>query len=86
MNNQSLATRTVRGVIWSGVGIAVHMVVTVLFVHAIALEDMGYFFWAQRLVVFVPLFSALGLNDALVKYQDAKEIHFITAFWACFGF
>ena len=86
MGDPSLATKTVRGVIWSGGGIAIQMVVTLLFFHVLDLKDMGYFTWAQRIVVLVPLFSALGLNDALVRHQDAAESHFSSAFWMCLIF
>lgn len=81
---QSLATRAVRGAFWTGGGIAAQMGVTLIFFKVLALEDMGYFTWAQRVVLFLPLISALGLNDALVKFQEATEVQFSTAFWACF--
>lgn len=84
MSDQSLATRAIRGAFWIGGGIAIQMVVNLVYFRFLNLEDMGYFNWAQRLVVLCPLFSALGLNDALVKYQEADETHFNTAFWACF--
>ncbi len=83
MGEQSLATRAVRGAFWTGGGIVVQLVVTLIFFKVLALEDMGYFTWAQRIVLFLPLISALGLNDALVKFQDATEAQFSTSFWAC---
>lgn len=83
MSEQSLATRAVRGAFWTGGGIVIQLVVTLIFFRVLNLEDMGYFTWAQRLVVLCPLFSALGLNDALVKYQEAAASHFNAAFWAC---
>jgi O-antigen/teichoic acid export membrane protein len=85
LSDQSLATRAVRGAFWTGGGIAIQMVVTLIFFRMLNLEDMGYFNWALRLIVLCPLFGALGFNDALVKYQDATESHFNTAFWACFA-
>ena len=83
MIEQSLATRAVRGAFWTGGGIAIQLVVTLIFFRVLNLEDMGYFTWAQRLVVLCPLFSALGLNDALVKYREASNSHFNAAFWTC---
>lgn len=83
MSEQSLATRAVRGAFWTGGGLGVHMVVTLIFFRMLNLEDMGYFYWAQRIIVMCQLVGALGLNDALVKYQDASDQHFSSAFWAC---
>ncbi|MFT5368630.1 MAG: O-antigen/teichoic acid export membrane protein [Candidatus Latescibacterota bacterium] len=83
VGEQSLATRAVRGAFWTGGGIAAQLVVTLIFFKVLALKDMGYFTWAQRVVLFLPLFGALGLNDALVKFQEATEVQFSTSFWAC---
>jgi O-antigen/teichoic acid export membrane protein len=83
LKEQSLATRAVRGAFWTGGGLGVQMVVTLIFFRILNLEDMGYFTWAQRVVVLCALVGALGLNDALVKYQDASHQHFSSAFWAC---
>jgi len=83
LSEQSLATRAVRGAFWTGGGLGVHMIVTLIFFRILNLEDMGYFTWAQRVVVLCALVGALGLNDALVKYQDVSHSHFSSAFWAC---
>ncbi len=83
MSNQSLATRAVRGAFWTGGGLGVHLIVTLIFFRILNLEDMGYFIWAQRVLVLFQMVGVLGLNDALIKYQDASRIHFSSAFWAC---
>ncbi len=85
MSDQSLATRAVRGAFWTSGGLSVQLVVTLIFFRMLNLEDMGYFTWALRVVVLLPLFGTLGLNDALVKHRDARDAHFNAAFWACLG-
>jgi len=42
MSNQSLATRAVRGAFWTGSGLGVHLIVTLIFFRILNLEDMGY--------------------------------------------
>ena len=83
MGDQSLATRAVRGAFWTGGGLGIQLIVTLIFYRMLNLEDMGYFTWALRIVVLLPLFSALGLNDALVKHRKARNAHFSAAFWTC---
>ena len=86
MDDQSLATRAVRGAFWTGGGLGIQLIVTLIFYRMLDLEDMGYFTWALRVVVLFPLFSTLGLNDALVRHKDARNVHFSAAFWTCLGF
>ena len=61
---QSLATRAVRGAFWTGGGIALQMLVILVFFRELSLEDMGLFDWAQRVAVLVSLVGALGMNEA----------------------
>ena len=46
-----------------------HLIVTLVFFRILNLEDMGYFIWAQRVLVLFQMVGVLGLNDALIKYQ-----------------
>ena len=86
VGDQSLATRAVRGAFWTGGGLGIQLIVTLIFYRMLDLEAMGYFTWALRIAVLFPLIGTLGLNDALVRHKDARDAHFSAAFWACLGF
>ena len=85
MAEQSLATRAVRGAIWTGGGLAVQMSVSLVFYILLPLAVMGQFDFALRVVTLTALVGALGMNEALVQFQEAEEVHFSTAFWTCLG-
>ncbi|MBT4140125.1 MAG: lipopolysaccharide biosynthesis protein [Candidatus Latescibacteria bacterium] len=85
MAEQSLATRAVRGAVWTGGGLAVQMAVSMVFFMVLPLAVMGQFDFALRVVTLISLVSALGMNEALVQFQEAEESHFSTAFWMCLG-
>ncbi len=82
MKDQSLATRAIRGMFWTGSSVGIQLIVTFIFYRYLPLEEMGQFQWALTIVVLIALVSALGFNEALVQFQDAGEDHFSTAFWA----
>ncbi|MCZ6632639.1 MAG: lipopolysaccharide biosynthesis protein [bacterium] len=81
MNDQSLATRAIRGVFWTGSPIGLQLVISLAFFRYLPLEEMGQFHWALSVVMLFQIICALGLGEALVQAQDAGELHFSSAFW-----
>ena len=84
--SQSLATRTVRGVFWTGSAFGLQIVTTFAFFRFLSLEQMGQFGWALMIVMFLALLCDLGLGSALVQDREAGEEHFAAAFWVCLVF
>lgn len=83
MSEQSLATRAVRGAVWTGGGLAIQMAVSLVLYKLLPLSEMGQFDFALRVVTLAALVCALGMNEALVQFQEADDTHFSTAFWLC---
>lgn len=81
MENQSLSTRALRGVLWTGSSVAIQLVVNFLFYKWLPLETLGQFEAVLPLVVFLALVADLGLGSALVQYRDPSDDHFNSAFW-----
>ena len=48
MDETSLATRTIRGTLWTGSAFALQIVTTLVFYHVLAIDDMGLFQWCLR--------------------------------------
>ena len=83
---QSLATRAIRGVFWTGGAIGIQMGVTALFFMFLPVQTMGQFAAALAVILFFPLVCDLGLGAALVQCREADERHFSSAFWTSLGF
>ena len=83
---QSLATRTVRGLFWTGSAFALQIATTLVFYRLLGAERMGGFEWALLLVMLAALLCDLGLGSALVQDRDAGDEHFDAAFWTCLAF
>jgi len=83
VSTQSLATRAVRGAVWTGGGLAIQMAVSLVLYKLLPLAEMGQFDFALRVVTLAALVCALGMNEALVQFQEADDSHFSTAFWVC---
>ena len=81
MENQSLSTRALRGVLWTGSSVAIQLVVNILFYKLLKLETLGQFEAALSAVVFLALLADLGLGSALVQYRNPSDDHFNSAFW-----
>ena len=60
MSNQSLATRAVRGAFWTGGGLGRASDRDTDFFRILNLEDMGYFIWAQRVLVLFQMVGGIG--------------------------
>lgn len=84
--SQSLATRTVRGVFWTGSAFGLQIVTTFVFFRFLTLEQMGQFGLALMIVMFLALLCDLGLGSSLVQDREAGEEHFAAAFWVCLVF
>jgi O-antigen/teichoic acid export membrane protein len=78
---QSLATRTVRGMFWTGSAFALQVLTTLVFYRFLGAAPMGGFEWALIIVMLLALASDLGLGSALVQDRDAGENCFNAAFW-----
>ena len=78
---QSLATRAVRGVFWTGSPFVLQIAISLVFYGYLDTADMGRFEWALILVMLLALITPLGLDHALVQRRDATEAHFSSAFW-----
>jgi len=83
---QSLATRTVRGVFWTGSAFVMQVVTTFVFYRFLPTAQMGQFEWALVIVMLLALLCDLGLGSALVQDRHAGEEHFAAAFWLCLTF
>ncbi len=83
---QSLATRTVRGLFWTGSAFALQIATTLVFYRLLGAERMGGFEWALLLVMLAALLCDLGLGSALVQDREAGDEHFDAAFWTCLAF
>jgi O-antigen/teichoic acid export membrane protein len=84
--SQSLTTRTVRGVFWTGSAFVLQVITTFVFFRFLTLAEMGQFGWGLTIVMFLALLCDLGLGSALVKDREAGEDHFSAAFWLCLVF
>lgn len=82
---QSLATRTVRGMFWTGSAFSLQVLTTLVFYRVLG-EKMGGFEWALILVMLLALLCDLGLGSALVQDRDAGEGCFDAAFWTSLVF
>jgi O-antigen/teichoic acid export membrane protein len=82
-SSQSLATRAVRGVFWTGSPFVLQIVTTILFFRWLPKGDMGHFEAALVLVMLLALAADLGLGSALVQFREAEPRHFDVAFWTC---
>ncbi len=78
---QSLATRAIRGVFWTGTASLVQLFVPLILYGYLPPEEMGRFEGALIIVMLVALLGGLGLGEALVQYRPAGELHFSSAFW-----
>ena len=85
-DTQSLATRTVRGLFWTGSAFALQIATTLVFYRLLGAERMGGFEWALLLVMLAALLCDLGLGSALVQDREAGDEHFDAAFWTCLAF
>ena len=85
-DTQSLATRTLRGLFWTGSAFALQIATTLVFYRLLGAERMGGFEWALLLVMLVALLCDLGLGSALVQDREAGDEHFDAAFWTCLVF
>ncbi len=85
MEKQSLSTQTIRGIFWTGTSVAANLLVTFLFFKHLPLEVMGQFQGALVVVLLLALVGDLGLGMALVRFREAEEGHFSTAFWTNLG-
>jgi len=83
--NLSLATRAVRGFIWTGSASLIQVFVILIVYKRLPIEVLGTFEWALTLVMLLALIGDLGLSSALVQLRDAGEDHFHTAFWTNLG-
>ena len=82
LEKQSLATRAIRGVFWTGSASLVQLFVPLILYGFLPPEEMGRFEGALIIVMLVALLGGLGLGEALVQYRPAGETHFSSAFWA----
>ena len=80
MSDQSLATRAVRGAFWTGGGLGVHLIVTLIFFRILNLEDMGYFIWAQRVLVLFQMVGVLGSKRRADKISRCLADPFFLCF------
>lgn len=71
---------------WTGVSVALQLVVTYLFFKFLPTEVLGRFDAGLRLVMFCQLLASLGMGPALVNFRGANEHHFSAAFWTCLSF
>ncbi len=85
-DTQSLATRTLRGLFWTGSAFVLQIATTLVFYRLLGAERMGGFEWALLLVMLVALLCDLGLGSALVQDREAGDEHFDAAFWTCLAF
>lgn len=82
LEKQSLATRAIRGVFWTGSASLIQLFVPLILYGYLPPEEMGRFEGALIIVMLAALLGGLGLGEALVQYRPAGEIHFSSAFWA----
>lgn len=85
-DTRTLATRTVRGLFWTGSAFALQIATTLVFYRLLGAERMGGFEWALLLVMLAALLCDLGLGSALVQDREAGDEHFDAAFWTCLAF
>jgi PST family polysaccharide transporter len=78
---QALATRAVRGFLWTVSASLVQVFVITLIYHSLPTAIVGAFEWALLLIVLVALVAELGLSEALVQNRQADEEAFDAAFW-----
>ena len=83
MASESLATRTIRGTLWTGSAFALQILTTLVFYRVLAIDDMGLFEWSLFIVMLLALLCDLGLGSALVQKREAGDSHFNAAFWVC---
>lgn len=83
MDPVSLATRTIRGTLWTGSAFVMQILTTLVFYHILAIDDMGLFEWSLFVVMLLALLCDLGLGSALVQKREAGDGHFDSAFWTC---
>ena len=81
MEPQSLATRAIRGVFWTGSASLVQLFIPLLLYGYLPIEEMGRFEGALTIVMLMALVGSLGLGEALVQFRTADETHFSSAFW-----
>ena len=81
MSNPSLATRVIRGVLWTGSPFAIHILTQLVFFGSLDPRVMGPFYFALTVVMIVALIGDIGLGTALVQFREASESHFSSAFW-----
>ena len=79
----SLATRAVRGVLWTGSASFVQLLIPLVLYGFLPADQMGRFEGVLTIVMLGALLGSLGLGEALVQNRDAREIHFNSAFWTC---
>ena len=80
---QSLATRAVRGVLWTGSASFVQLLIPLVLYGFLPADQMGRFEGALTIVMLGALLGSLGLGEALVQNRSAGDIHFNSAFWTC---
>ena len=80
---QPLATRAVRGVLWTGSASFVQLLIPLVLYGFLPADQMGRFEGALTIVMLGALLGSLGLGEALVQNRNAGDIHFNSAFWTC---
>ena len=81
VSTPALATRVVRGLLWTGSPFLVHILTLLLFYGSLPPEQMGPFAFALPVVMMAALLGDLGLGTALVQHREATDRHFSSAFW-----
>ena len=69
---QSLATRAMRGVLWTGSSIAVQFAITLAFFKCLPPATMGQFQAALTLVLLLAFLGDLGMGATLVQLRRAE--------------
>lgn len=78
---QALATRAVRGFLWTVSASLLQLVTITVLYKLLPIADMGRFEYALILVMFLALLGDLGLSSALVQERYVDDDHFDAAFW-----
>ncbi|MFH1569388.1 MAG: lipopolysaccharide biosynthesis protein [Gemmatimonadota bacterium] len=81
MSAQSLATRAVRGVFWTGSPFILQIAISMIFYGYLDAAAMGQFEGALILVMFLALLTPLGLDQALIQRPEVDEVHYSSSFW-----
>ena len=81
MPSQTLSTRVIRGLLWTGSPFFLQIFISILFYATLETAKMGQFEYALVIVMLLGLVSSLGFGEALIQDREVTEGHFSSAFW-----